>query len=125
MICCSGPQVTHTHSGGILSGGQDSKICLWEPKSVRCQDLKGHSAPISALGIDPASGIAMSCSYDKTLRLWSVSKGMAKMSFCQKAIIPLFAYHLRLAQRFKIEVLNGALLDRECLSKYGPGCSLT
>ena len=29
--------------GRILSGGMDSKLCLWTSKGVKCDELLGHS----------------------------------------------------------------------------------
>ncbi|DAZ99087.1 TPA: hypothetical protein N0F65_008392 [Lagenidium giganteum] len=57
----------------ILSGGMDSKLCLWDSTGVKCEDLVGHAGSISlvkALG----DGLALSASYDKTIRIWNVGK---------------------------------------------------
>jgi WD40 repeat protein len=34
--------VDHLEDGRILSGGQDSKLCLWDANVVRCIDLTDH-----------------------------------------------------------------------------------
>ncbi|KAJ9453380.1 F-box/WD repeat-containing protein 7 [Diplonema papillatum] len=60
--------------GRIVSGGQDNKLCLWARAGVRCQDLLGHSASISDVKAN-ASNIAVSSSYDRTLKVWDCDRG--------------------------------------------------
>eukprot|EP01059_Diplonema_ambulator_P013183 TRINITY_DN23706_c0_g1_i5.p1 TRINITY_DN23706_c0_g1~~TRINITY_DN23706_c0_g1_i5.p1 ORF type:complete len:348 (+),score=67.13 TRINITY_DN23706_c0_g1_i5:73-1116(+) len=60
--------------GRVLSGAQDSKLCLWAKAGVRCTDLTGHTASISALKVN-SNNIAVSCSYDRTLKLWDCNGG--------------------------------------------------
>lgn len=60
--------------GRVLSGGQDSKLCLWNASGVVCKDLQGHTAPISALGVGDTY-VGISASYDTTLRCWDLSSG--------------------------------------------------
>ena len=43
--------VEHLPDGRVLSGGMDSKLCLWGRKSTRCRDLLGHTKSISALNV--------------------------------------------------------------------------
>jgi WD40 repeat protein len=61
--------------GRVLSGGQDSKLCLWNASGVVCKDLQGHTAAISALGVGDRN-TALSSSYDTTLRCWDLSSGV-------------------------------------------------
>ena len=61
--------------GRVLSGGQDSKLCLWNAGGVVCKDLHGHTAAISALGVGE-SNAALSASYDATLRCWDLTSGV-------------------------------------------------
>lgn len=76
----------HLPKGGIVSGGMDSKLCLWGRAGTACKDLAGHSASISALevlqqpGGHSAAGAAgggrfLSASYDKTVCLWDAAGG--------------------------------------------------
>ena len=60
--------------GRVLSGGQDSKLCLWNSSGVVCKDLRGHTAAISALGVGDTC-TALSSSYDTTVRCWNLSSG--------------------------------------------------
>lgn len=79
--------VAYAADGRILSGAMDSKLCLWEaalsdaagglkPSSAaaRCSFLEGHTSSISALKID-SRDIAVSSSYDATLKVWDLAKG--------------------------------------------------
>ncbi|GLD96624.1 hypothetical protein PINS_up005307 [Pythium insidiosum] len=59
--------------GRILSGGMDSKLCLWDATGVKCEDLVGHSGSVSLLSV-LSPELAISASYDKTVRLWNVSR---------------------------------------------------
>lgn len=66
----------------IISGGMDSMLCVWEANSTRCQPLPAHAAPISAIDVSTALGLAASASYDKSVRLWDVSKQRVAESSC-------------------------------------------
>ncbi|KAJ0410150.1 hypothetical protein ATCC90586_008428 [Pythium insidiosum] len=59
--------------GRILSGGMDSKLCLWDATGVKCEDLVGHSGSVSLVSV-VSPEVAVSASYDKTVRLWNVSR---------------------------------------------------
>lgn len=65
-------------SGQILSGGMDSKLCLWNripcAGPAKCQNLLGHTASISQVEVNENS-IAVSASYDRTLRIWDCNGG--------------------------------------------------
>lgn len=62
------------YDGRILSGGMDGKLCLWGANSTRCVDLLGHSASISQVKCAEKRNIAISASYDKTLKVWNLDK---------------------------------------------------
>nr|CCC90995.1 conserved hypothetical protein [Trypanosoma congolense IL3000] len=63
-------------SGKIISGGMDSKLCLWEASGpVRCTDLLGHTGSISQVEAASSGGMVVSCSYDRTLRFWDCASG--------------------------------------------------
>eukprot|EP00741_Cyanophora_paradoxa_P016171 tig00000042_g15611.t1 len=65
--------ITHLPDGRILSGGMDSKLCLWDARGVRCSDLKGHGGSVSCVKAMEA-GRAVSGAYDRTLRIWDTSR---------------------------------------------------
>ena len=69
-------------NGRVISGGMDSKLCLWEANSNRCQHLTAHAAPISAVDVSSASGAVVSASYDKSVRVWDMSGRKASESSC-------------------------------------------
>jgi WD40 repeat protein len=62
----------YLQDGRILSGGMDSKLCLWHASALRCDDLLGHTGSISQ--VDVHGGIAVSASYDRTLRVWDCDR---------------------------------------------------
>jgi len=60
-------------SDKIITGGMDSKLCVWDTKgSVKCVDLNGHTGSISQVTCSPHIPIAVSSSYDKSLKVWSL-----------------------------------------------------
>lgn len=81
----------------IISGGMDSKICVWNtslaPKNTEltCIDLVGHLGSISA--VSSFTDTIISTSYDKTVRLWrcdkSKGKEMSKLEGHKSSIITL------------------------------------
>ena len=77
VTCC-----TYTSTGEILSGGMDSKICVWDRKALRCDEMLGHRGSVSTLLSGKNCDIAISGSYDRTIRVWNVKsrKEMAKIS---------------------------------------------
>ena len=63
--------VIHMGDGQIVSGGMDSRICVW--RGVQCQDLIGHVGSISKL--QPMSdSYLISSSYDRSLKIWDLNK---------------------------------------------------
>ena len=75
--------------GRLVSGGMDSKICVWNSKSVLCQDLNGHAGSISKVRC--AENRIISSSYDRTLRIWDVGnlkiKELGKLSGHKGAVL--------------------------------------
>ena len=65
--------VEHLPDGRIVSGGMDSKICLWQGR--RCIDMTGHSASVSSVCAGASGAHCISTSYDKTVRVWDTSRG--------------------------------------------------
>jgi len=64
--------VSHCPDGRVLSGGMDSKICLWNASGVTCVDLTGHLGSISRIRTHAQRGYAISAAYDRTLRVWDL-----------------------------------------------------
>ncbi|KAG7381312.1 hypothetical protein PHYPSEUDO_006198 [Phytophthora pseudosyringae] len=65
--------VTHLPDRRIVSGGMDSKLCLWDATGVKCEDLLGHSGSVSCV-LALNDEMVVSAGYDKMLRLWNVSR---------------------------------------------------
>jgi WD40 repeat protein len=62
----------------IISGGGDGKVCLWNARGVVCEDFNPkHDAPISVLKCDREAPLAVSASYDKSVRLWCLPQETA------------------------------------------------
>ena len=77
VTCC-----TYTSTGEILSAGMDSKICVWDRKALRCDELLGHTGSVSTLLSGRNCNVAISGSYDRTIRVWNVKsrKEISKIS---------------------------------------------
>eukprot|EP01065_Artemidia_motanka_P007330 TRINITY_DN1362_c3_g1_i1.p1 TRINITY_DN1362_c3_g1~~TRINITY_DN1362_c3_g1_i1.p1 ORF type:complete len:497 (+),score=52.70 TRINITY_DN1362_c3_g1_i1:38-1492(+) len=67
VTCCS-----YLRDGRIVSGGMDSKLCLWQTGFARCDDLMGHTASVSCVRTNE-NDVLVSSSYDRTLKIWSAS----------------------------------------------------
>eukprot|EP01062_Namystynia_karyoxenos_P050724 TRINITY_DN39591_c0_g1_i1.p1 TRINITY_DN39591_c0_g1~~TRINITY_DN39591_c0_g1_i1.p1 ORF type:complete len:480 (+),score=152.06 TRINITY_DN39591_c0_g1_i1:86-1525(+) len=68
VTCCS-----YLADGRIISGGMDSKLCLWISSGARCDDLMSHTASLSEVRTNEAN-IAISSSYDRTLKIWDCDR---------------------------------------------------
>jgi len=64
--------VSHCRDGRILSGGMDSKLCLWNTAGVECKELNGHLGSVSRVRTHAQSDLAISSGYDRTLRAWDL-----------------------------------------------------
>ncbi|KAK2956436.1 putative Macrophage mannose receptor 1 [Blattamonas nauphoetae] len=54
----------------MASGGQDRKVCLWNPLAKRLVGiLEGHRAPVVSVAIDDSAGYVLSLSLDDTIRI--------------------------------------------------------
>lgn len=75
--------VSFCPDGSLISAGMDKKLCWWEKKRAACVDLEGHTHSVSKVKVSANDGgFALSSSYDKTLRLWSLKRShMPKSAF--------------------------------------------
>ncbi|MEW5302349.1 MAG: hypothetical protein WDW36_005146 [Sanguina aurantia] len=65
--------------GQVVSGGMDSRLWLWPCGGTRGSELTGHSGAVSQVAYSACDDVVASCSYDRSVRLWSVgaSRGAA------------------------------------------------
>mmetsp|Transcript_17830 Transcript_17830/g.32900 ORF Transcript_17830/g.32900 Transcript_17830/m.32900 type:complete len:480 (+) Transcript_17830:52-1491(+) len=63
---------TFCPDGSILSAGMDSKLCHW--RGTQCKDLDGHRGSISKVFVTSSGRHGLSCSYDKTARIWDLNQ---------------------------------------------------
>jgi cytochrome c len=62
--------------GRVITGGEDSKIAIWEAGASKPQRvLTGHVAPIVSLALSPDGTMLASASWDRTIRLWPLEGG--------------------------------------------------
>ena len=66
--------VAYCPDGSLVSASMDKKLCWWEKKRTACVDLMGHTHSVSKVKVSDDGSYAISASYDKTLRLWSLSQ---------------------------------------------------
>ena len=55
----------------IISGGLDSKICIWDFKGSLIRILKEHKNQISKIILDKKTGVFLSSSYDLSIKIWN------------------------------------------------------
>ena len=58
------------HNGVILTGSHDKMVKLWNINKGKAQSFSGHSNSVTHVLM--TSNGPLSCSIDKTLRLWDV-----------------------------------------------------
>ncbi|RWS27433.1 Dip2/Utp12 domain and WD-repeat protein-like protein [Leptotrombidium deliense] len=107
FICLS---VDNVGGDFIAAGAQNFfEIFLWSLKTGRLLEyLAGHEAPVSGVAFSPNANILVSCSWDKTIRTWSLFEG-AK---CTREVISLGSDALSVAFRpdgnqIAVATLNG------------------
>ncbi|XP_049833754.1 NACHT domain- and WD repeat-containing protein 1 [Schistocerca gregaria] len=68
-----------SRDGCVISGLEDARILVWDLVTGNCRwNLCGHTAPVTFLRLDPLGGSFLSADSscrDRSLRLWSLSKG--------------------------------------------------
>ncbi|KAF4649489.1 hypothetical protein FOL47_002049, partial [Perkinsus chesapeaki] len=67
--------LTHLPDGRVVSGGMDSKICVWKQNGTACVDLCDHVGSISRLRALKDGSALVSSSYDRTLHIWRPCAG--------------------------------------------------
>jgi len=60
----------------LISASADGQICIWRSKDWECiRSIKAHKECINSISIHPSGKIALTCSRDRTLRIWNLSNG--------------------------------------------------
>mmetsp|Transcript_94287 Transcript_94287/g.281356 ORF Transcript_94287/g.281356 Transcript_94287/m.281356 type:complete len:650 (-) Transcript_94287:94-2043(-) len=83
--------VSHCLDGRIISGGLDSKLCLWNSSGVACVDLTGHLGSISRVRTHAQHHLAISSGYDKTLRAWDL-RAKTELACCTGHDAPVMEF---------------------------------
>ena len=67
--------VAHLKDGRVISASMDGKLCLWDAgnRSHGVDLINGHTKSVSKVVSSPHRNIALSCSYDNNVVLWSFS----------------------------------------------------
>lgn len=87
--------VCHVPSDGrIVSGAMDSKLCLWDARGTRCDDLLGHTASISLVKCDE-NNIAVSASYDASIKAWDLNRKACIQTLQDEHMAPIFTFFWR------------------------------
>jgi WD40 repeat protein len=113
-------------TGGVVSGGMDSKLCLWDRGRATCQDLAGHAGSISQLVLAQPDGARfISASYDKTLILWDAgsSQQLQRLSGHKAPVLQLCTQAASGSSAAASGDRGGAVLVWD-LEASRPGCSL-
>lgn len=61
----------------LLSGSQDYRVKLWSVYGERecLRTFYGHNKPVREVGFSPDGATFLSCSYDKTVKVWDTETG--------------------------------------------------
>ena len=79
----------------LLSAGLDGRVILWETQGRRrrVRTYMGHTAAVKDIDFNRDGTRFVSCSYDKTIRLWDTETGECLRKFVQKAAINCIRFH--------------------------------
>ncbi|MEY9800173.1 WD40 repeat protein [Bradyrhizobium ottawaense] len=72
--------VAFLNDGRMITAGADARIAVWtagrrQPDRV----FEGHVGPIVALAVSPDGALLASASWDRTVRIWSLSDGVSRV----------------------------------------------
>lgn len=83
--------VSHCLDGRVLSGGMDSKLCLWATSGTNCVDLNGHLGSVSRVRTHAQHHLAISSGYDRTLRAWDL-QSRTEVACCTGHAAPVMEF---------------------------------
>lgn len=59
----------------LLSGGRDARLKIWEPdgdRAMPAENIPAHNYAIYRIAVFPETGIFITCSRDKTIKIWDI-----------------------------------------------------
>jgi len=57
----------------LFSGAADGQLCIWRSKDWECiRSVKAHKDAINYISIHPSGNLALTCSRDRTIRIWAL-----------------------------------------------------
>ncbi|KAJ3343045.1 hypothetical protein HDU93_000215 [Gonapodya sp. JEL0774] len=66
----------HFQGSTLVSGGSDARILVWDLQTgAVVRRLEGHAESVLNLRYESGEGIVVSCSKDRTVRVWGVKRG--------------------------------------------------
>lgn len=65
----------------VLIGVHDNAVMAWQANGDHAQFVMRHDAPVTSIAVSPDDTMALTGSYDKTARLWSLKTGQAIRRF--------------------------------------------
>jgi cytochrome c len=72
--------VAIARDGRAITGGEDGRIAIWKAGEQKPGiTFTGHTAPIVSLAVSPDGGTLASASWDRTVRLWPLAGGNARV----------------------------------------------
>ncbi|GFR45674.1 hypothetical protein Agub_g7088, partial [Astrephomene gubernaculifera] len=113
--------VTYCPDGRIVSGGMDSKLWVWPAGGTRGMVAEAHFGPISQVKYDSSSGLVVSASYDKTLRLWQLGARPHEMGCLQGHEAPVLEMQVAADGRIISGDRSGHVLLWDTSSGSGSG----
>jgi guanine nucleotide-binding protein subunit beta-2-like 1 protein len=78
---------TYEQSNVVVTSSRDKKVFVWELTPGQEQvgyarrSLSGHSEPVAEVVLSSDGQFGLSCSWDKTLRLWDLNTGASVRTF--------------------------------------------
>ncbi|HEY9620485.1 MAG TPA: AAA-like domain-containing protein [Crinalium sp.] len=70
--------ITFSPDGNLLISASSKTINLWNRDGTLVKVLKGHSAEVWSLTVDPIQRLLISTGWDRTMRLWKLDNRMLK-----------------------------------------------
>ena len=70
--------VARLGAGGLVSGGDDFDVIVWDRATGAGRRLEGHKGKVAALSVSPDGAWIASASWDGSIGLWPVAGGAAR-----------------------------------------------